>query len=168
MFWKKKESHEKVSSTLWAEKWWKVIKTRITWTDKMIKQPKIPTQEQNHFHWQQEYPKANTNLAQPIVKIKVCIDLKKITYLFSKTTVRESSWTSLINPCEKQKHYQKHINIQSKVILGCLAGSVSRACDSWSHQGHEFKPHLGHRMELWEFKTFNSHHSTWWNYDYKH
>lgn len=29
-----------------------------------------------------------------------------VTYLFSKTTVRESSWTSLINPCIKQKSYQ--------------------------------------------------------------
>lgn len=30
------------------------------------------------------------------------------------------------------------------LVVGCLTGSVSEACDSWS-QGHEFSTHTGHR-----------------------
>jgi len=56
----------------------KVMKkiTSISWAEKGEKLSKL------------EHPEANTNLAQPIFKISID---KKMTYLFSKTTVRESS-----------------------------------------------------------------------------
>ena len=41
---------------------------------------------------------------------------------------------------------------------GCLTGSVSRAGDSWS-QGHEFKPHVGHRAYLINKKKSTFHNS---------
>lgn len=70
---------------------------------------------------------------------------------FFKDIEDESLWqtASFCNLLlERIKSQNKILNVTKKqVILGYLAGSVSRVCD-FSSQGHEFKPHVGPRAYL--------------------
>lgn len=105
----KKGVLEKVTSEWWAKTKWSHQELKIILTQK-DNQTKEPHPKAPSFPIAKGISKSSS-LALPIIKIR--ISSIKNNYLFSKTTVRESSWTSLINPVKKLKE----INIQLNVPL---------------------------------------------------
>ena len=65
--------------------------------------------------------------------------------------IKLSEWTHSFSNLYWALRIHKSVERKSDILLGCPAGSVSKAWDSWS-RGHEFKPHGG-RGDYWRKKS---------------